>query len=594
MTVDFYDLFAKPQPDPSPSNVHPIDPARATRYATRALEAETQAVAAAAEGTRNHQLNRSAFNLGQLVAAGHLDHGATWAALATAARAAGLDESEIRATLASGLGAGQEQPRVVAELPPPPAPTILADSPPANEMEGAPDSDEVLHATWAPIDLDPVLDGTYEPETPTLMPRTDGANLLYPGRIHSFHGESESGKSLVAQGETARLLQDGQDVLYVDFEADHASVTGRLLELGATKAQVRNHFTYVRPEVDPRRFDHEREAITALLDRPYALAVIDGVTDALGIFGQSSKDNDDIAAFMRLVPRTVARKTGAAVVLIDHVSKDTENRGRFAIGGQAKMASLDGAAYVIEVAEALGRSRKGLITMRVGKDRPGGVRAHAGTFRKLDRTQEAARVIVDSTSGDHILMTVAEPRPDGHDSPGDTGAGFRPTRIMERVSRALESADEPMSMATIEGLAGANRNTVRTAIAHLVHEHFVREERGARNARLHRSIQPYREVSDPASDAYVPAPTTLTSPTSPDLAPTSPGRGENDLAQPCPSPTGQGEVDQATSQHPPRPHTPGEVEMACTKCFRPIPAGLAKTTNGRCATCFTYADGETR
>ena len=59
-----------------------------------------------------------------------------------------------------------------------------------------------------------IRNGTYTPERPGLMPRTDGPCLLYPGRVHSLHGESESGKSLVAQAEAAR------DSLYRQTELD--------------------------------------------------------------------------------------------------------------------------------------------------------------------------------------------------------------------------------------------------------------------------------------------------------------------------------------------------------------------------------------
>jgi hypothetical protein len=377
--------------------------------------------------------------------------------------------------------------------------------------EGATTDD--LNASWAPVDLTDVLAGTYVPELPSLMPRDDDACLLYPGRIHSFHGESESGKSLVAQAEAARLLALGSPVLFIDFESDHAAVVARLLELGATTKQVAGLFTYVRPEVDPRRFAHEQEAVAALLGIPYALAVIDGVTEALGIFGHSTKDNDDITAFMRLLPRTVARKTGAAVILVDHVTKDSESRGRFAIGGQAKMASLDGAAYVVEVVEALGRGRRGMVTLRVAKDRPGGVRAHAGEFHKKDRTQEAARIVVDSTAGDGIRVTVMAPL----DSEG--ADEFKPTHIMEKISEFIERSEDPLSTKTIEDGVDGRAETVRKALAFLVRDHFVRIESGPRNAKLHSSIQPYREVTDPTSTKYVTTFKSSPRPTSSDLVP---------------------------------------------------------------------------
>jgi len=84
-------------------------------------------------------------------------------------------------------------------------------------------------------------------------------------------------------------------------------------------------------------------------------------------------------------------------VLIDHITKNAETRGRFAIGGQAKLATIDGAAYLVEPIEVLSPGRVGSLTMRVTKDRPGFVRKMAGIYRKSDRTQEAAIFTIDST-----------------------------------------------------------------------------------------------------------------------------------------------------------------------------------------------------
>jgi hypothetical protein len=115
------------------------------------------------------------------------------------------------------------------------------------------------------------------------------------------------------------------------------------------------------------------------------------------MWGGETKDNDAITRWMRIFPRTVATASGAAVVLIDHITKNAETRGRFAIGGQAKLATIDGAAYLVEPLEALAPGRTGTLTMRVTKDRPGFIRKIAGMWRKSDRTQEAAVFTIDST-----------------------------------------------------------------------------------------------------------------------------------------------------------------------------------------------------
>lgn len=136
--------------------------------------------------------------------------------------------------------------------------------------------------------------------------------------------------------------------------------------------------------------------------------MIDGVTDAMNVLGYTRHGgdvNDQATLFIRSVPKRIAAATGAAVVLVDHVTKSQDGRGRFAIGAQAKMAGLTGAAYTLEVRAPLAPGKDGALVLRVGKDRPGGVRAWCSPkFRSGDRTQEAARVSVDST-GDRIEVT---------------------------------------------------------------------------------------------------------------------------------------------------------------------------------------------
>nr|WP_300338777.1 AAA family ATPase [Actinomyces sp.] len=98
-----------------------------TAYGLAALSRETTAVAAAPEGTRNDQLNRSAFNLGQLVAAGALDAQTVTDSLTHAARTAGLGDAEIASTLRSGGLAGAAQPRQIDDTwePTQPPPTTV-------------------------------------------------------------------------------------------------------------------------------------------------------------------------------------------------------------------------------------------------------------------------------------------------------------------------------------------------------------------------------------------------------------------------------------------------------------------------------------
>ena len=250
-------------------------------------------------------------------------------------------------------------------------------------------------SSWKPVELKDYYDGLFAAPIATILKRSDGNGLIYTGRVHSIYGESESGKSWVAQIASAEMLKSDKKVIYIDFESDAIDIVNRLKALGVSRANLLQYFTYIRPD-GPR--DADDPYWQAILQPDSAtLVIIDGVTESLTMWGGETKDNDAITRWMRIFPRTVATASGAAVVLIDHITKNAETRGRFAIGGQAKLATIDGAAYLVEPLEALAPGRTGTLTMRVTKDRPGFIRKISGMWRKSDRTQEAAIFTIDST-----------------------------------------------------------------------------------------------------------------------------------------------------------------------------------------------------
>jgi hypothetical protein len=96
-------------PPPTPRTTLPPPPAPTGRrrgYGRAALAREQTAVATAPIGRRNATLNRAAFNLGQLVAAGLLEVDQVRAVLLAAALEAGNPAAKARATIASGLAGG--------------------------------------------------------------------------------------------------------------------------------------------------------------------------------------------------------------------------------------------------------------------------------------------------------------------------------------------------------------------------------------------------------------------------------------------------------------------------------------------------------
>ncbi|OBH94281.1 hypothetical protein A5678_04445 [Mycobacterium sp. E2733] len=388
----------------------------------------------------------------------------------------------------------------------------------AKMVDAVPEPDDDV-PSWAPLDIGSARRGIGA-SPPTILTRSDGACLFYRGKTHSVHGESESGKSWLVQCATAECLLGGEPVLYVDFEDEGGAVAERLILLGVPPEVVDNPtmFAYVHPDVAPTTA-RERAAFDALLGGTYSLAVVDGVTDAMGVFGLSTKDNDDIAQWHRALPKAIASKTGAAVACVDHVTKDSQTRGRFALGGQHKMAGLSGAAYVVEMEQPFAVGQAGRASVRVGKDRPGLVRGLGGRWRKTDRTQHVADLHLDSTNAERTTWTLVMPENAGKSTdtdkakPGASKATFRPTWFMEQVSRYWEEADNPAERSNNKTIAAMcaerkeqgkkqHREHWRNAIKLLIGEGYAKAEEGLRGSDIYVVVKPYRQLEDPLCDSY--------------------------------------------------------------------------------------------
>jgi hypothetical protein len=267
-----------------------------------------------------------------------------------------------------------------------------------------------------------------------------------------------------------------------------------LRTFGAEPEAIRERFTYVRPDTGLNSHN-ARAAFDALLSKPYALAVVDGVTEALTLLSPSGgTPEEQVVIYMRRLPKRIARETGAAVVQIDHVTKSKDARGRHALGSQHKLNTLDGAAYVVEVSKPLGRGMCGEIVLRVAKDRPGYVRPNSGAWRQSDRTQEAARITVDSTGDGPSVVTVQAPT----SRIGQEGAAqpFRPTVLMQRVSEYLETVPEPVTVRNVRDNVTGNAQHLGTALDRLCVEGFAERVAGPGGTTLHKHLTPYREALD--------------------------------------------------------------------------------------------------
>lgn len=338
----------------------------------------------------------------------------------------------------------------------------------------------VRPTSWRPVDLSAVLAAGYEPPRPTVGRRSDGRGILYRGRSHSLTGESEAGKSWVSQHLGVQELDAGQAVIYLDFEDDAGSVAARFLTLGCYRERLTSHFAYISPHEplsSPGALDELRAAVRDL--RP-SLVILDGVTEALSLHGLSSLDNDDVARFGRMLTRPLT-EAGAAVLSLDHVTKDRENRGRYAIGGVHKLNGLNGAAFTLENVQRFGDRLPGRSRLLIAKDRPGQLRPHALPGAG-DRWWYA-----------DFTLNTAEAMPAELVAPVEHTEPFRPTVLMAKVSAAIIAAPHPLSSNDVAARVTGKATAIRTALAALVDEGYVLVTEGPRHSRLHSPIKPFAE-----------------------------------------------------------------------------------------------------
>lgn len=367
-------------------------------------------------------------------------------------------------------------------------------------------------STWRFEDLTQLAQGVDLPPTPTVFQREDGQGLFYQGAVNDVHGEPGCGKSLAMQAATAQQLKQGNHVLYVDYEDTARNVVKRLLLMGVSAEAIVERLHYVRPSgknTGPTSVEGWRETIR--LASECTLTVIDGVTSCLAYQGLDSNNGDDIAAWYNTYPRLLSQE-GTAVVLIDHVVKSKDNRGRYAGGSMQKLALIDGISYSVSMSRPVGKGLRGTITLKSGKDRIGEIEEHcAPTWSgNGSHLREAARIDVDSTDPQRMRVQICRPNmmPAGDGESGEAGEPFRPTGLMERIWKIVDTYNGEPSLADItdelkaDG-SGARRQTIRTAIRLLLEEGYLTGRGGIRNSTLYSTAVEYRQVDDPKSDAYV-------------------------------------------------------------------------------------------
>lgn len=310
-------------------------------YARKAFADELDILRGTASGARNHQLNRSAYNLGQLVGAGVLDEHQVSTELQAAAEAAGLSSSEAKATIRSGLAAGMRSPRSLPELHTVPARSAAA-----------------VNATLAPKSSAGDSGGS-EPSAPN-----DSSLDRLRAILHAVP-LGDNGKRDRDQVETAALtLIEAAAAL---TQADLLRLQSDLKQLGATAKFVDQFSRAVR---DARQRIVLGEATDDDLPKPdgWPYASEFGRTFLLGV--QTDKNGS----------RSIVRRDNIAEfqaqIVEEMISEDGQRR--FVIAGN----TAEGASFRLEISAAEfadERALKAALTSAAGARAP----IHAGMARHV-------------------------------------------------------------------------------------------------------------------------------------------------------------------------------------------------------------------
>lgn len=324
-------------------------------------------------------------------------------------------------------------------------------------------------ASWQPVDLAGYMSSSYQKPRPTIgaVDNSDIA-LFLPGRLSTLFGESGGGKTFFMLHVMKEEIDKGHDVVYVDYEDAAETAIHRLHQLGASNEEILRHLIYIQPREKwcPQA---EKDLTQRLSGRDVRLVVVDSVGESIAVEGYNPNADDEVARWFSGAARYFTKEIGAAVVLLDHVTKaNTRNRDNdYAAGSLRKRAAIDGAAYSLHVITPASRTSDGEFEFITRKCRNG--------WRTNGHIAASVRM-VNGANG-RVSFTVSQPG-------CVTRKPFSPSRCMKEVSAFLETEARAMSKSEIGKNIRFNTNVVSAAIDELVRGGYCTQTEGPRKAKL--------------------------------------------------------------------------------------------------------------
>ena len=210
--------------------------------------------------------------------------------------------------------------------------------------------------SWEPINREA------RPTTGDASPRWGQPRV--PRQAARVLGPPKSAKTLGAYANALEEIRRGGNVLLIDFEMGPWDTRDRLREMGATDDDLKRFF-YVEPETPA-----SEEIVAGLAGRwTFTLVILDAAAGAYSLQGLDDNARKDVERFTRIYVQAF-RLRDVATIVLDHVGKNAQGRGAFAIGSERKVGGAD-VHLGFETVLAISRGSRGLYKVTTHKDRLG-------------------------------------------------------------------------------------------------------------------------------------------------------------------------------------------------------------------------------
>jgi hypothetical protein len=348
------------------------------------------------------------------------------------------------------------------------------------------------------------------------LPRSE--HMLARGARHHVAAPLKSGKSLGFLAHAVNMVIAEARVVILDRENGADEYARRLRDIlndrpANARAAIRERLAYYAwPQIKLT----DGPGLAAAIGTP-DIVILDSTRTFLSGFQLDEDSSDDFAKFAAAIVDPLFR-AGIATVQLDNTGHGDTGRAR----GSSSKGDLADVLYSLKTTTPFDEHRRGHLKL---------VRAHS-------RFGDVAPAFTIELGAGHFGAFT----PDTTAADDPSHETFRPTKLMERVSRAIEETPGLSKRAIRDSVKG-KASWVDLALELLIAEHHVRTQPDGQALR-HHITTPYREPDDtnrvPVSE---PCPNRVPDTGESDRVPVSPPIGTRD--------TGHGPPDTTTNQRVP-------------------------------------------